>query len=65
MACLTKDGSLRGQKSGTEFVSKPPLKILIIPAKDLVQVTAQVCYFERFAIRRALLYLVVTHAKYL
>ncbi|RZB84421.1 polyadenylate-binding protein-interacting protein 3-like isoform X1 [Glycine soja] len=41
MARLTKDGSLRGQKSGTEFVSKPPLKILIIPAKDLVQVTAQ------------------------
>ncbi|KAL5156737.1 Polyadenylate-binding protein-interacting protein 3 [Glycine soja] len=41
MACLTKDGSLRGQKSGTEFVSKPPSKILIIPAKDLVQVTAQ------------------------
>ncbi|KAL2968371.1 hypothetical protein AAZX31_15G026800 [Glycine max] len=41
MACLTKDGSLRGQKSGTEFVSKPLSKILIIPAKDLVQVTAQ------------------------
>ncbi|KAK7402246.1 hypothetical protein VNO78_14357 [Psophocarpus tetragonolobus] len=41
MARLTKDGSLRGPKSGAEFVSKPPSKILIIPAKDLVQVTAQ------------------------
>ncbi|KAK7325091.1 hypothetical protein VNO77_29167 [Canavalia gladiata] len=41
MARLTKDGSLRGQKSGAEFVSKPPSKILIIPAKELVQVIAQ------------------------
>ncbi|XP_027344282.1 polyadenylate-binding protein-interacting protein 3-like isoform X2 [Abrus precatorius] len=41
MAHLTKDGSLRGQKSGAEFVSKPPSKILIIPAKELVQVIAQ------------------------
>ncbi|KAK7335854.1 hypothetical protein VNO80_27946 [Phaseolus coccineus] len=41
MARLTKDGSSRGQKSGAEFVSKPPIKILVIPAKDLVQVTAQ------------------------
>lgn len=46
MARLTKDGSSRGQKSGAEFVSKPPLKILIIPAKELVQVTAQVSYFS-------------------
>jgi len=45
MARLTKDGSSRGQKSGAEFVSKPPIKILVIPAKDLVQVTAQVSYF--------------------
>ncbi|TKY48297.1 Polyadenylate-binding protein-interacting protein 3 [Spatholobus suberectus] len=41
MARLTRDGSLRGQKSGAEFVSKPPSKILIIPSEDLVQVTAQ------------------------
>ncbi|RDX76156.1 Polyadenylate-binding protein-interacting protein 4 [Mucuna pruriens] len=41
MARLTKDGSLQGQKSGAEFVSKPTSKVLIIPAKDLVQVTAQ------------------------
>ncbi|XP_047175974.1 polyadenylate-binding protein-interacting protein 3-like isoform X2 [Vigna umbellata] len=41
MARLTKDGLSRGQKSGAEFVSKPPMKILIIPAKDLVQVIAQ------------------------
>ncbi|XP_014500982.1 polyadenylate-binding protein-interacting protein 3 [Vigna radiata var. radiata] len=41
MARLTKDGLSRGQKSGAEFVSKPPMKILIIPAKDVVQVIAQ------------------------
>ncbi|XP_061365138.1 polyadenylate-binding protein-interacting protein 3-like isoform X2 [Gastrolobium bilobum] len=41
MARLTKDGSLRGQKSAAEFVSKAPSKILIIPAKELVQVIAQ------------------------
>ncbi|CAJ1955489.1 unnamed protein product [Sphenostylis stenocarpa] len=41
MARITKDCSSRGQKSGAEFFSKPPSKILIIPAKDLVQVTAQ------------------------
>ncbi|KAK7271996.1 hypothetical protein RJT34_28312 [Clitoria ternatea] len=41
MARLTKDGSLRGQKSGVEFFSKPPSKILIIPPKELVQIIAQ------------------------
>lgn len=46
MARLTKDGLSRGQKSGAEFVSKPPMKILIIPAKDVVQVIAQVSYFS-------------------
>ena len=46
MARLIKDGSLRGQKSGAEFVSKAPSKILIIPGKELVQVTAKVCNFS-------------------
>jgi hypothetical protein len=46
MARLTKDASLQGQKSGAEFVIKAPSKILIIPAEELVQVIAQVCYFS-------------------
>lgn len=46
MARLTKGGSSQGQKSGSEFVSKAPSKILIIPAKELVQVIAQVCYLS-------------------
>ncbi|XP_027335060.1 polyadenylate-binding protein-interacting protein 3-like [Abrus precatorius] len=41
MACLTKDGSFQGQRSGVEFVSKAPSKTLIIPANDLVQVIAK------------------------
>ncbi|RHN76231.1 putative LsmAD domain, ataxin 2, SM domain-containing protein [Medicago truncatula] len=41
MARLTKDASSQGKKSGAEFVSKAPSKILIIPAKELVQVIAQ------------------------
>ncbi|KAJ1424501.1 LsmAD domain [Sesbania bispinosa] len=41
MARLTKDGSLQGEKSGAEFVSKAPSKILIIPAKELVQIIAK------------------------
>ncbi|XP_045799940.1 polyadenylate-binding protein-interacting protein 3-like isoform X2 [Trifolium pratense] len=41
MARLTKDASSHGQKSGAEFVIKAPSKILIIPAKELVQVIAQ------------------------
>jgi len=46
MARLTKGASSPGKKSGAEFVSKAPSKILIIPAKELVQVIAQVCYFS-------------------
>ncbi|KAJ7951548.1 polyadenylate-binding protein-interacting protein 3-like [Quillaja saponaria] len=41
MARLTKDGSLGGQKSSAESVSKALLKTLIIPAKELVQVVAK------------------------
>ncbi|KAF1882547.1 hypothetical protein Lal_00002725 [Lupinus albus] len=41
MARIVKDGSLRGQKSGVEFFGKAPSKILIIPAKELVQVIAK------------------------
>ncbi|XP_054784825.1 polyadenylate-binding protein-interacting protein 3-like isoform X2 [Prosopis cineraria] len=41
MARLTKDGSLRGQKSGIELVSKASLKTLIIPGKEFVQVIAK------------------------
>ncbi|CAL0322093.1 unnamed protein product [Lupinus luteus] len=41
MAHLVKDGSLRGQKSGVEFIGKSPSKILIIPAVELVQVIAK------------------------
>ncbi|XWS18834.1 hypothetical protein CRYUN_Cryun32bG0079100 [Craigia yunnanensis] len=41
MARLIKDGTLQGHKAITEFVSKAPSKILIIPAKDLVQVIAK------------------------
>lgn len=41
MARLIKDGSLRGQKAAAESVSKAPLKTLIIPAKEFVQVSAK------------------------
>ncbi|KAI9109535.1 hypothetical protein K1719_019589 [Acacia pycnantha] len=41
MARLTKDGSLRGQKSGIESGSKAPSKTLIIPGKEFVQVIAK------------------------
>ncbi|KAK4267247.1 hypothetical protein QN277_024052 [Acacia crassicarpa] len=41
MARLTKDGSLRGQKSGIELGSKAPSKTLIIPGKEFVQVIAK------------------------
>ncbi|XVF27020.1 hypothetical protein REPUB_Repub14bG0070500 [Reevesia pubescens] len=41
MARLIKDGTLRGHKAITEFVSKAPSNILIIPAKELVQVIAK------------------------
>lgn len=42
MARLIKDGSLRGQKSIADSVSKAPSKILIIPGKELIQVIAKV-----------------------
>eukprot|EP00268_Persea_americana_P028659 TRINITY_DN277_c0_g1_i2.p1 TRINITY_DN277_c0_g1~~TRINITY_DN277_c0_g1_i2.p1 ORF type:complete len:636 (-),score=152.69 TRINITY_DN277_c0_g1_i2:323-2230(-) len=41
MARQTKDGSPRGQKPSSGFVSKAPSKTQIIPAKDLVQVIAK------------------------
>ncbi|GAV84943.1 LsmAD domain-containing protein/PAM2 domain-containing protein/SM-ATX domain-containing protein, partial [Cephalotus follicularis] len=41
MARMTKDGTLRGQKSTTESVTKAPIKTFIIPANDLVQVIAK------------------------
>ncbi|KAK9923701.1 hypothetical protein M0R45_032106 [Rubus argutus] len=41
MARMTKDGSLRGQKSLADVVSKAPSKTLIIPSKELVQVIAK------------------------
>ncbi|XP_039070369.1 polyadenylate-binding protein-interacting protein 3-like isoform X1 [Hibiscus syriacus] len=41
MARMTKEGTLQGNKAVTEFVSKAPTKILIIPAKELVQVIAK------------------------
>lgn len=50
MACLTKDGSLQGQRSGIESFSKAPSKTLIIPANDLVQVIAKVAVFHIFAV---------------
>lgn len=46
MARLTKDGSLRGQKSGIESASKAPSNTLIIPGKEFVQVIAKVCHFS-------------------
>lgn len=39
---MAKDGSLRGQKSIQESVSKALSKTLIIPANELVQVIAKV-----------------------
>ncbi|CAN8269365.1 unnamed protein product [Cochlearia groenlandica] len=41
MASLIKDGTLRGHKSRSEFFRKPPSKIFIIPADELVQVIAK------------------------
>ena len=43
MASLIKDGGLRGHKTRSEFVRKPPSKTFIIPADELVQVIAKVC----------------------
>lgn len=42
MARLIKDGTLQGNRAITEFVSKAPLKILIMPDEELVQVIAKV-----------------------
>ncbi|KAH1038018.1 hypothetical protein J1N35_039761 [Gossypium stocksii] len=41
MARLIKDGTLCGYKATTEFLSKAPSKILIIPDKELVQIIAK------------------------
>ncbi|CAK8535957.1 unnamed protein product [Lathyrus sativus] len=41
MARLTKDASSQRQKPAAEFIGKAPSKILIIPAKELVQIIAQ------------------------
>ncbi|KAE8655472.1 putative Nuclear transcription factor Y subunit A-3 [Hibiscus syriacus] len=41
MARMIKEGTLQGNKAVAEFVSKAPTKILIIPAKELVQVIAK------------------------
>ncbi|XP_039019674.1 polyadenylate-binding protein-interacting protein 3-like [Hibiscus syriacus] len=41
MARMIKEGTSQGNKPVTEFVSKAPTKILIIPAKELVQVIAK------------------------
>ncbi|CAN8270162.1 unnamed protein product [Cochlearia groenlandica] len=41
MASLIKEGTVRGHKSRSEFVRKPPSKTFIIPADELVQVVAK------------------------
>ncbi|CAH8306208.1 unnamed protein product [Eruca vesicaria subsp. sativa] len=41
MASLIREGSLRGMKPVSPLVSKPPSKILIIPAAEVVQVIAK------------------------
>ncbi|XP_048632384.1 polyadenylate-binding protein-interacting protein 4 isoform X6 [Brassica napus] len=41
MASLVKDGTLRGHKSRSEFVRKPPYKTFIITGDELVQVVAK------------------------
>lgn len=43
MACLIREGSLRGMKPRAPLVSKPPSKIFIIPGEEVVQVIAKVC----------------------
>lgn len=42
MASLIREGSLPGMKASSSLVSKPPSKILIIPADEVVQVIAKV-----------------------
>ncbi|KAI3983095.1 hypothetical protein MKX01_035376 [Papaver californicum] len=41
MASLTKDGSSKGHKPGSDSINKAPSKTLIVPAKELVQVIAK------------------------
>ncbi|KAL8242719.1 hypothetical protein R6Q59_013021 [Mikania micrantha] len=41
MARITKAGSSRGQKNNLDGFQKPPSKMLIIPAKELVQIVAK------------------------
>ncbi|XP_039060116.1 polyadenylate-binding protein-interacting protein 3-like [Hibiscus syriacus] len=41
MARMIMEGTSQGNKAVTDFVSKAPTKILIIPAKELVQVIAK------------------------
>ncbi|KAJ0488501.1 putative LsmAD domain, ataxin 2, SM domain-containing protein [Helianthus annuus] len=41
MARVTKAGSSHGQKNSLDAVQKPPSKMLIIPAKELVQIVAK------------------------
>lgn len=43
MASLIREGSSRGMKFRSPLFSKPPSKIFIIPADELVQVIAKVC----------------------
>lgn len=43
MASLIREGGLRGMKPRAPLVSKPPSKIFIIPADQVVQVIAKVC----------------------
>lgn len=42
MASLIREGTLPGMKPPSPLVSKPPSKILIIPADEVVQVIAKV-----------------------
>ncbi|KAG2328128.1 hypothetical protein Bca52824_010856 [Brassica carinata] len=48
MACLIliREGSLRGMKPRAPLLSKPPLKIFIIPADEVVQVIAKSCHVD-------------------
>ena len=43
MASLIREGSVRGMKPRAPLVSKPPSKVFIIPADEVVQVIAKVC----------------------
>ncbi|XP_018443207.2 polyadenylate-binding protein-interacting protein 3 [Raphanus sativus] len=41
MACLIREGSLQGMKLLSPLVSKPPSKMLILPANEVVQVISK------------------------